>query len=110
MALEKITYYIKGKKKSIYVKKVSPLSTGLLFRKKSPPLLFRWKKEKTFSIFSLFCRPFTAIWLDKNMKATKIVEVKTWRLNILGRGKYLLEIPINSFSPTPSQTSKFHSS
>jgi hypothetical protein len=94
MALEKITYFdLKGKKRSIEIKKVSIFSTGLMFKRKSPPLFFTWPKEHGFSIFSIFCKPFTAIWLDKNMKATRIIEVMKWKWNIRGKGKFLLEIP-----------------
>ena len=91
MALEKITYFdLKGKRKSINVKKVSVFSWGLIFRRKSPPLFFCWRTSRTFSIF---CKPFTATWLDENMRATKVVEVDNWKWNIRGRGKFLLEIP-----------------
>jgi uncharacterized membrane protein (UPF0127 family) len=67
---------------------------GLMFKSSSPPLLFTFKKEKTLSIHSLFCKPFKAVWLDEKFQATKVLEVKTWKLNISGKGKYLLEIPI----------------
>ncbi len=93
MVLKEITYFINGKKKKIKVKKVNPFSSGLLFRKKSPPLLFTLPKEIRFPITSIFCKPFKAIWLDKNMKATQIIDVKTWKWKIPGKGKYLLEIP-----------------
>jgi len=96
MTLKKITYFIDGKKKIIDVKKVSPMSPGLLFRRKSPPLLFSLSKETSFSIFSIFCKPFKAIWLDENMCATQIVDVKTWKWKIPGKGKYLLEIPVTT--------------
>lgn len=98
MVLEKITYYINGRKKIINAKICNTIllkAAGLMFKKKSPPLLFIFKKEKSLSIHSLFCRPFRAVWLDENMSATKIVDVKNWRFNITGYGRYLLEIPIN---------------
>jgi uncharacterized membrane protein (UPF0127 family) len=66
---------------------------GLMFKTKSPPLLFIFGKEKNLSIHSLFCRPFIAIWLNNARKATKIVDVKSIKLNISGKGSYLLEIP-----------------
>lgn len=93
MKLERIDYFVNGKKKSIFVKKVSISSPGLMFRRKSPPLFFSLSRERIFSIFSFFCRPFKAIWLDNKMRATKIVNVRKWRFRISGRGKYLLEIP-----------------
>ena len=93
MVLEKFSYYRGKKKKTIFVKKVSIFSSGLMFKSKSPALLWELSKDKKFSIISWFCKPFTAIWLDKNRKITKIVDVKTWNFRISGRGKYLLEIP-----------------
>ncbi|MDO8516719.1 MAG: hypothetical protein Q7S33_01210 [Nanoarchaeota archaeon] len=66
--------------------------SGLMFRKTSPPLLFVFNKEKTLSIHSLFCMPFIAVWLNKNKKPTKIIEVKKTMFNISGKGMYLLEI------------------
>jgi len=68
---------------------------GLMFKTKSSPLLFVFEREKTLSIHSLFCRPFIAIWLDKDKKATKIIEIKNPKPNISGKGRYLLEIPEN---------------
>ena len=99
MALKKITYYVDGKKKMIKVKVCDTLSKkfmGLMFRKNSPPLLFVFNKNKTLSIHSLFCKPFRAVWLDDKFRSTKVTDVKTWKLNISGRGKYLLEVPFSS--------------
>ena len=95
MALKTITYFIGGKKKKIQVKlcdTVLKKFSGLMFKKNSPPLLFVFNKEKKLSIHSIFCKPFIAIWLDDKMRATKVIEVKNWRLNISGKGRYLLEI------------------
>ena len=97
MVLKKITYYIKNKK---HVIKAKPLTTifqktrGLMFKSNSPPLFFVFNKNKTLSIHSFFCKPFRAIWLNDKMQAIKIVNVKNWKFNISGKGKYLLEIPI----------------
>lgn len=96
MKLEKITYYIKGKKKIIMAKKLKTsweMGRGLMFRKTSPPLFFT-SKINWNPITALFCKPFKAIWLDKNYHATKVIDVKTWKFNINGYGKYLLEIPL----------------
>ncbi len=93
MVLKEITYFIKGEKRKLMVKQVSILSTGLMFRRKSPPLLFVIPKKMNATITSFFCKPFTAIWLDDKMRSTKVTDVKTWKLNISGRGKYILEIP-----------------
>lgn len=99
MVLKKITYFIEGKKKIIKVKICdTPLKKflGLMFRKKSLPLLFIFNKNKAISIHSLFCEPFKAVWLDEKMHVTKITDVKTWKLSISGKGKFLLEIPASS--------------
>jgi hypothetical protein len=65
-----------------------------MFRKNSPPVLFPFRNEGKISIHSFFCRPFTAVWLDKNKKSTKQVNVNRWLPNISGNGMYLLEIPL----------------
>jgi len=107
MALKNITYSINNpigrsgdlKKKRIKVKICNTIfskATGLMFRKNSPPLLFVFNKNKILKIHSLFCKPFTAIWLDEKMNSTKIVVVKRWKLDISGKGKFLLEIPLVS--------------
>lgn len=99
MVLTSFTYYLNNKKQSIRVKECRSIwskFSGLMFKKNSPPLLFIFNKEKTLSIHSFFCKPFRAIWLDKKRKSTKSVDILTWRPNISGSGKYLLEIPLES--------------
>ena len=100
MTLKKITYFTDDKKKkTINVKICDTLlkkSLGLIFKKNSPPLLFIFNKNKTLSIHSFFCKPFKAIWLDDKMHTTKIYDINSWKLNISGKGKYLLEIPTPS--------------
>lgn len=97
MVLTSFTYYISKRKKTIQVKECKSTwskFSGLMFRKNSPPLLFIFNKEKALSIHSFFCKPFRAVWLDKNKKVTKSVDVFNWKPNISGSGKYLLEIPV----------------
>jgi len=96
MVLEEITYFIEGKKRNIKVKICkTPMEKfiGLMFKKSSPPLLFVFNKEKNLKIHSFFCKPFKGVWLDSKMKSTKIIDIKKWKINFSGRGKYLLEIP-----------------
>jgi len=81
--------YIKGKICKTYWSK----AFGLMFRKKSPPLLFVFNDTKKRYIHSFFCKPFTAIWLNKNKRVTKKVEINRWLPNISGKGEYILEIP-----------------
>jgi len=100
--MKTFTYYKNGKPVKINVKPCSAMTSkflGLMFRKKSPPLLFIFEKEKKLSIHSFFCRPFTAIWLDENKKVLKTEKITGWRFDILGQGKYLLEIPASSALP-----------
>ncbi len=99
MTFKKITYYIDGKKKTIEAKLCdTPVKKfmGLMFKKNSPPLLFVFNKNKKLSIHSFFCKPFRAIWLDEKMHATKFTDVKKWKPNFSGKGKYLLEIPVTT--------------
>ena len=96
--LKKFIYYNnEGKKTKIYIKPCNTIMSkflGLMFKSKSPPLLFIFNKQKKLTIHSLFCKPFKAIWLDENKKVTKTEDVDKWKLSISGHGKYLLEIPI----------------
>ena len=96
MVLEEVTYFVNGKKHRISAKKVSVFSTGLMFRRNPNPLLFTLSRDKSFSIISLFCKPFRAIWLDEKMESTKVIDVKDWKWKIPGHGKYLLEIPLRT--------------
>lgn len=96
MAIKKITYFVDGKKKRVEAKICDNLwlkFSGLMFRKNSLPLLFVFNRNGRLAIHSFFCRPFRAVWLDEEWNAVKVVDVKKWRPNISGRGKYLLEIP-----------------
>jgi uncharacterized membrane protein (UPF0127 family) len=98
MVLKKIKYTIKGKKYSTNARVLTTIPQkflGLMFRRQSPPLLFVFNKNKKISIHSLFCKPFKAIWLDDKMRSTKIINIRKWRFNFLGNGKYLLEIPLS---------------
>ena len=95
MPLKTFTYYDNKKKIEI---KVRPCKTilskfrGLMFRKTSPPLLFIFNKEKQLTIHSFFCKPFKAIWLDKEKRVTKTEIINKPKPYISGKGKYLLEI------------------
>jgi len=94
--MEKLFFNFKKTKISINArlcKSIWSKFAGLMFRKKSKPLLFIFNQEKILEIHSFFCKPFMAIWLDKNKNTTKIAIIKEWRIGIGGFGKYLLEIP-----------------
>lgn len=93
MVLEKFSFYVGRKKISLNVKRVSVLSPGLMFRKSSPVLLWEMKRWRNLGIFSLFCNPFVAIWLDENKKMVKMSSVKSWKFLIPGFGRFLVEVP-----------------
>jgi uncharacterized membrane protein (UPF0127 family) len=91
-----ITFSINGKKYTLNVRPCKTLLSkfrGLMFNSNPLNLLFMFNKEKTLSIHSFFCKPFIAIWLDKDFIVTKLEEVKKTKINISGKGKYLIEIP-----------------
>lgn len=89
----------RGKEKNIEVKVCDNFfsqARGLMFRKKSKPLLFVFRKKKNRAIHSFFCVPFVALWFNGN----KIVDVKIinpWKVSIKPSSKFdtLLEIPFN---------------
>ncbi len=76
-------------------KNIFEKTTGLMFRKKSPSLLFIFNGPVNVSIHSFFCVPFVAVWFNEN----KIIDkkyIKSWKINIKPKKKFdkLLEIPI----------------
>lgn len=86
---------IKIKNKTLHVKEVKGLGKvrGLMFRKNSKPLLFKFKKPTRQRIHSYFCKPFRAIW----MRDGKIIEerkIKPFTLSIRPKEPYteLIEI------------------
>ena len=99
--LSSIAYFVDGKKRTVRAKVLkNPLekALGLMFQKNSPPLFFTSNTLNYNPITSIFCKPFKAIWLDENMRATKIIEVKKpdWiSVEIQDMGKYwsVLAIP-----------------
>ena len=85
-----------GELKKINVKKVSSFSPGLMFRKKSPNLLFDLGSEKHVLMHSLFCKPFRIILLDKNKKQRRSFDVFRPKLRIPCYGRYLIEVPLSN--------------
>jgi uncharacterized membrane protein (UPF0127 family) len=71
-------------------------ASGLMFRKKSKPLLFIFSRGTRESIHSFFCVNFIAIWFD-NGEIVDVKLVKPWKIYIKPRRKFykLLEIPEN---------------
>lgn len=107
--MELVTYYIDGKKKTIQAKVLkNPFqkALGLMFRIHPKPLFFTNNAITYIPITSIFCKPFRAIWLDKNFNAIQVTDVKNWKFHIPGSGKYLLEIPLlPKKSKSPSRKS-----
>ncbi len=115
----KFNFKYRGKKISLDVEECRSIiqkTRGLMFRKKSKPLLFIFKYPNRSAIHSFFCVPFIAIWFDdtknfskknfgvsktKSFEDNKIVDikyVKPWRNYIRPRNKFnkFLEIPIGN--------------
>jgi len=100
MVLENFTFTHKNKSHTLKIKPCKTLllkATGLMFRKNSPPLLFIYKKPTREPIHSFFCKPFIAIWFNKN-KIIDVKSVKPFNPLIKPKQKFdkLLEIPENS--------------
>ena len=89
---------IKFKGKIIEARKCEGIfdkARGLMFRTKSPALIFQFDKPGKHRIHSFFCKPFHAVW----MLGEKIVDEKTinsWKFSILPKQEFdrLVEIPV----------------
>jgi len=100
MVVKDFTFKIKSEEFTIKVKPCNTIlskTTGLMFRKNSPPLLFTFKKPTNQPIHSFFCLPFIAIWFLEN-KVTELRHIKPNQLSIKPKQKFtrLLEIPSNN--------------
>ncbi len=76
----------------------SPFSKfrGLMFRKQPKPLLFLFDGPTRLSIHSFFCKPFRAVWLNKNkIIDDKIVVPYCFSVKPKEEFTSLLEIPLN---------------
>lgn len=98
MSVYKFNY--KGKKFNLDVlecKTIFQKTHGLMFRKKSKPLLFIFNRKTSEGIHSFFCLPFIAIWFDGD-KIIDLKYVKPWRPYVKPIKKFdkLLEIPEGS--------------
>ncbi|MFA7707693.1 MAG: hypothetical protein WCX73_01975 [Candidatus Pacearchaeota archaeon] len=96
----KFEFVYKKRKFSLDVDKCESIlsqARGLMFRKKSKPLLFIFKDKKKRAIHSFFCRPFVAIWFDGD-KIIGIKTIKKSKFYIVPDGKFdkLLEISENN--------------
>lgn len=96
----KFNFIYKKKKISIDVNECRSIfskARGLMFKKKSKPLLFVYDYKTSEAIHSFFCLPFVAIWLDDE-KIIDIKYVKPWRIYIKPSKKFdkLLEIPVGN--------------
>jgi uncharacterized membrane protein (UPF0127 family) len=98
--MTKFSFNYKGKKHNIDVEECKTVLShvhGLMFLKKSKPLLFIFGKKTHEGIHSFFCVPFVAIWFSDD-KIIDIKYVKPWRPYIVPSKKYdkLLEIPLGN--------------
>jgi uncharacterized membrane protein (UPF0127 family) len=99
---KKITLKFNGRKKSIFVKKVSEFGkvSGLMFRlSTTSPLLFCFKDRTRMAIHSFFVFfPFLAIWFDKDFNVLEWKIINPWSVHIKPRKEYfyLIEVPFNA--------------
>lgn len=96
----KFSFRYKGKKINIDAEECRSIiskTRGLMFRKKSKPLLFIFNEKTREGIHSFFCLPFIGIWFDKD-KIVGIKYVKPWRIYVRPLRKFdkLLEIPLGN--------------
>ena len=96
----KFNFIYKNKKFSINVKECKGYfskMSGLMFRKKSLPLLFIFNKPVRQAIHSFFCVEFVGIWFNRG-KIVDVKHVKPWKFYVIPSGKFdkLLEIPVNN--------------
>jgi uncharacterized membrane protein (UPF0127 family) len=96
---------VKIKRKSFNAKICSSFlsqAIGLMFKKNSPPLLFIFRKPVNLPIHSCFCRPFRAVWFNKDkIIDDKIVNPFSFSVRPNKLFTALLEIPF------PSKESRF---
>ena len=93
------SFNYKNKKYSLDVKECRSIfskGSGLMFRKKSRPLLFIFDNPVNEAIHSFFCISFIAIWLN-NGEVVDAKLVLPWKTSIRSKEKFdrLLEIPEN---------------
>lgn len=68
---------------------------GLMFKKDSEPLLFKWNKPGLYPIHSYFCKPFVAQWYNENGRIVEERLISPNQSHILPGEPFvqLLEIP-----------------
>jgi uncharacterized membrane protein (UPF0127 family) len=98
--MEKFDFIYNKKKISVNVivcDNVITHSTGIMFKKKSKPMLFVFKRPVGEAIHSFFCVPFISIWF-LNGRIIDIKHVKPWRLHVKPDKKFdkFLEIPVGN--------------
>ncbi|MBD3252774.1 hypothetical protein GF386_03525 [Candidatus Pacearchaeota archaeon] len=74
-------------------KDVLSKTSGLMFKKNSPCLLFVFRKKGP-AIHSFFCKPFIAIWFNDN-EIVHVRLIEGWKFSIKPKKEFnkLLEIP-----------------
>jgi len=94
----KFSFKFKNRKFKIEVRECRSLfsqATGLMFRRKSPCLLFVFKKRGG-AIHSFFCRPFIAIWFeDDELIDAKLIDELVFSVRPGKKFNKLLEVPVN---------------
>jgi len=96
----KFKFEYKGRKFSLEVRECRSFFSkvhGLMFRRRSKPLLFVYENLTREPIHSFFCVPFVAIWFSKG-KVIDVKAVNPWKLSVKPDERFdrLLEIPSNN--------------
>jgi len=94
----KIAIKKRDKKIDLKVEKANKLK-GLMFRRNNQAILFEFNKPTRQAIHSFFCKPFLAVWLDKDEEILETKIIKTWKFSIKPRKKFskLIEIPLSNY-------------
>ena len=82
--------------KAKYAKSLFSKALGLMFKDEGDyGLVFNFYIENNKSVHTYFMKfPIDILFLDSNNKVTKIYKnVKPWRSNVFGKGKYVIELP-----------------
>ncbi|MAG02032.1 hypothetical protein CMI42_01735 [Candidatus Pacearchaeota archaeon] len=100
MVVRDLSFKINDRKFELKVRECKSFlskASGLMFRKKSIPLLFIFDSRNRSAIHSLFCVPFIAIWFDGDeIVDVKLIDYIGFFIKPSRRFDKLLEVPLNN--------------
>lgn len=73
-------------------------AAGLMFRFKIDyGLVFIFNIEKKLNLHMWFVFfPIDILFLDSRLRITKIIHAKPWQIDLVGHGKYVIELPFRT--------------